>query len=76
MIEAPEGDEIVVNWQGDGRLMTNLETKEANKQDRRPKKKLVIQARDMKSRASVPKIHPKHIFGSSSQNQLIKASTN
>ena len=29
-----------------------------------------------KSRTSVPKIHPKNIFGSSSQNQLIKVSTN
>ena len=28
------------------------------------------------SRTSVPKIHPKNIFGSSSQNQLIKASKN
>ena len=28
------------------------------------------------SRTSVPKIHPKNIFGSSSQNQLIEASTN
>ena len=29
-----------------------------------------------KFRTSVPKIHPKNIFGSSSQNQLTKASTN
>ena len=29
-----------------------------------------------KSRTIVPKIHPKNIFGSSSQNQFIKASTN
>ena len=29
-----------------------------------------------KYRTSVPKIHPKNIFGSSSQNQLIEASTN
>ena len=29
-----------------------------------------------KSRTSVPKMHPKNTFGSSSQNQLIKASTN
>ena len=147
----------MVIWQGDGRLLSNLETREANKQDGRPKKISVIQAEDMlgkskkftlntvdlhreretetlsppsdadasnqvkvanllppgqkctytvmtgcksrasvpkthsgnssqncnykvrlgcESRTSVPKIHPKNIFGSSSQNQLIKASTN
>ena len=31
LIEASEGDEIVVSWQGDGRLLTNLETRESNK---------------------------------------------
>ena len=41
LIEASEGDDIVVIWQGDGRLLTNLETREANKQDGRPKKILV-----------------------------------
>ena len=47
LIEASEGDEIVVSWQGDGRLLTNVETKEAKKQDRRPKKRLVRQADDI-----------------------------
>ena len=47
MIEASEGDEIVVIWQGDVRIMTNLETREANKQGGIPKKRLVIQAEDM-----------------------------
>ena len=183
LIEASEGDDIVVSWQGDGRLLTNLETREANKHDGRPKKRSVGQSEDMfgkskhfslntvdlprereletlsppsdadapnpvkvanilppgqkctytvmtgcksrasvpkmhlgnssqkctygvttgcksrasvqkmysgnssqnctytvrsgcESRTSVPKIHPKNIFGSSSQNQLIEASTN
>ena len=121
LIEASEGDEILVSWQGDGRLLTNLETREANKEDRRPNKRSVRQAEDMfgktiffqlntvelpqereletlsppsysdgpnqvkmanilppgqkctyivmmrcKSRDSVPKIHSKNIFGSSS----------
>ena len=39
LIEASEVDEIVVSWQGGGRLLNNLETREANKQDRRPKKR-------------------------------------
>ena len=47
LIEASEGDEIVVSWQGDDRLLSNLETREANKQDRRPKKRLVRQEEDM-----------------------------
>ena len=47
LIEASEGDDIMVSWQGDGRLLTNLETREANKQDGRPKKISVIQAEDM-----------------------------
>ena len=47
LIEVSEGDDIVVSWQGDGRLLTNLETREANKQDGRPKKRLVRQAEDM-----------------------------
>ena len=28
LIGASEGDDIVVSWQGDGRLLTNLETRE------------------------------------------------
>ena len=44
LIEASEGDEIVVSWQRNGRLLTNLETREANKQDGRPKKRSVRQA--------------------------------
>ena len=51
LIEASEGDEIVVSWQGDDRLLTNLETRKANKQDGRPKKRSVIQAEDMLSRS-------------------------
>ena len=47
LIEASEGDEIVVSWQGDGSLLTNLETREANEQDRRPKKRSVRQAENM-----------------------------
>ena len=47
LIEASEGDEIVVIWQGYGRLLANLETKEATKQDRRQKNQLVRQAEDM-----------------------------
>ena len=47
LIEASEVDDIVVSWQGDGRILTNLETREANKQDGRPKKRLVRQAEDM-----------------------------
>ena len=55
MIEASEGDEIIVSWQVDGRLLTNLETREANKQDGRPKKREVRQAEDMlgKSKNSI-----------------------
>ena len=41
LIGASEGDEIVVSWQGGGRLLTVLETRKANKQDGRPKKRLV-----------------------------------
>ena len=51
-IEASEGDDIVVSWQGDGRLLTNLETREANKQDGRPKKRSVRQEEDMLGRIS------------------------
>ena len=51
LIQTSEGDEIVVSWQGDGRLMTNLETREANKQDGRTKKRLVRQAEDMLGRS-------------------------
>ena len=47
LIEASEVDEIIVSWQGDGRLLTNLETREANKQDGKPKKRSVRQAEDM-----------------------------
>ena len=51
LIEASKGDDIVVSWQGDGRLLTNLETRGAKKQDRRPNKRLVIQAEDMLSKS-------------------------
>ena len=44
LIEASEGDDIVVSWQGGDRILTNLKTREANKQDGRPKKRLVRQA--------------------------------
>ena len=37
----------MVIWQGYGRLLANLETKEATKQDRRQKNQLVRQAEDM-----------------------------
>ena len=37
LIEASEGDDIVLSWQGDGRLLKNLETREEKKQDGRPK---------------------------------------
>ena len=37
----------MVSWQGEGRLLKNVKTREANKQDRRPKKRLVRQAEDM-----------------------------
>ena len=47
LIEASESDDIVVSWQGDGRLLTNLETREANKQDGIPKNRWVRQAEDM-----------------------------
>ena len=47
LIEASEGDEIIVSWQGDGRLLTNLEPREANKQYGRPKKRAERQAEDM-----------------------------
>ena len=47
LIEASEGEEIVVSWQGNGRLPTNLETREAKKQDRKPKERSVRQADDM-----------------------------
>ena len=47
LIEASEVDEIVVSWQWYGRLLTNLETREANNQDGRPKKRTVRQAEDM-----------------------------
>ena len=51
LIEASEGDDVVVSWKGDGRLLTNLETIEANKQDRIPNKRLVRQAEDMLSKS-------------------------
>ena len=47
LIDASEGDEIVVNWKGNGRLLTNLNTEVSNKQDKIPKKQLVRQAEDM-----------------------------
>ena len=47
MIEASEVDEIAVSCQENGRLLTNLETIEANKQDGRPKRRLVRQAEDI-----------------------------
>ena len=47
LIETSEGDDIVISLQGDGRLLTNLETREANKQDGRLKKRSVRQAEDM-----------------------------
>ena len=47
LIEASEGDDIVVSWQGGGRHLTNLENREANKQDRKPKKRSVRQAEDI-----------------------------
>ena len=47
LIEKLEGDEIIVSWKGGGRLLTNVETIEANKQDRRPRKRSVRQAEDM-----------------------------
>ena len=45
--EASKGDDIVVSWQGDGRLLNNLETREANKKYGKPKKRSVTQAEDM-----------------------------
>ena len=51
LIEASEGDEIVVSWQGDGRLLNILETREANEQDGTPKKRLAIQAEYMLSKS-------------------------
>ena len=51
MIDASEGDEIVVSWQGDGRLLNILETREANEQDGTPKKRLAIQAEYMLSKS-------------------------
>ena len=59
LIDASEGDEIKVGWQRDGRLLANLETKEANKKDRIPMKQY---------RASVPKMHS----GNSSKTTLIR----
>ena len=53
LIEESEGDDIVVSWQGDGRLLTHLETRETNKQDRRPKKISVRQAEDMFVKSNV-----------------------
>ena len=47
LIETSEGDYIVVSWQEYDRLLNNLKTREANKQDGRPKKRLVRQAEDM-----------------------------
>ena len=47
LIDALEVDEIAVSWQVDGRLLTNLETRELNKQDGRLKNRLVRQAEDM-----------------------------
>ena len=40
----------MVSWQRDDRLLTNLDTREANKQDGRPKKISVRQAEDMISK--------------------------
>ena len=37
----------MVSLKGDGRLLINLETMEANKKERRPKKRSVRQAEDM-----------------------------
>ena len=53
LIEALEGDENIVSCQGHGRLMSNLETIEVNKQDRRPKKRVVRQAEDMLGKSKI-----------------------
>ena len=45
--ETSEGDEIMVSWKGNGRLMTNLEARKAKKQDGRPKNRSVRQAEDI-----------------------------
>ena len=37
----------MVSWKGDGKLLTNLETREANNQDGRPRKIAIKQAEDM-----------------------------
>ena len=37
---ALEGDEIVVSWQGDGRLLNNLETREAKKTGQKTKEEI------------------------------------
>ena len=47
MVGVSEGDEIIVSWKGDGRLLTNLESREDNNQDGRLKKRLVKQTEDM-----------------------------
>ena len=47
LIEASEGDDIVVSWQEDGMFLTHLETIEANKEEWIPKKISVRQVEDM-----------------------------
>ena len=37
----------MVSWKEDGRLLTSLETREANEQDGRPSKRAVRQAEDV-----------------------------
>ena len=53
LIEASAGDDIIVSWQGDSRLLTNLETIEADKQDGKPKKRTVRQAEDMFGKSKI-----------------------
>ena len=47
----------MVSWQVDGRLLTNLETREANKKDVIPKKRSVRQADDMIGKSKTFTLH-------------------
>ena len=40
LIEASEGDDTVVSWKEDGRLLTNLETRETKKTGQKTKEEI------------------------------------
>ena len=60
----------MVIWQGYGRLLANLETKEATKQYRRQKNQLVRQAEDMLGKSKHFTLNKVELFGYREQKTL------